>query len=1497
MKNEIRDYGEIFCEAVDKIVNERLSGVHFDQTILCTVVDDKDKAQGIYTVINSEVKFEAYSLNNTYRKDDEVYVQIPSGDWNEQKIIISKKTKNSKMSVIYEYPFDNYMDITGNIIKNTSEVRDRLIANGDVGNIILWSYNVDDNYDTKLVEFGSTFSQYTRLGIQAQFQSWLKMYPAVSGSYGLILRVEAEKEDWSEKTEGSEDTEYIYYEFKLDAKDMLGDPYNFETYTQQEKLFDIADIPSIRKMELSFYQDYDFYDNNKDLIAESEDANLFVKDVYISFGYDTKEFDNDVVKIYTLESPKYSATVFPPENNHRKIDLRWIHNLNNKLISVDKERYLDYTITWYRHQLGAYSHTAQSGADWVPLSKQSVINGYLNTDIIDADWFLYNETAEDGLYREPGFNYTWLLPDITLAEEKIKAILSYEGESGTVYLQSNILTFSNREEVQSTPTVDAVSALSITCEDKTNGNYYMYGQSAGLLDGSQSGMERIFKVYLKGAELESAESVSWTIPTTHTMISLEDSYYGAERDFTTKPGHVIITRYGNKQDENIPYNVKDNGANMQRYKITGYYSPSNDNNTIQCQVIKNGITYTATKQLSFGVAGTNGSEYTLFLELDDNINAIPCVNKGQKFDTDIVKQDGYRVTAHLYDYSNKEIETNALSNYTVKWEWLINGTHLILDSTRETDLFNNKLKYLQPPIQPNDRGEYSEEDEEKVNNYLTMNELYILKATLNWRGYISEETEEDSNVVIERQTKIQKLEAYLPIPIYQYQNEASYGSGDNATFVNEQPSHIAGATQVLYSSDGYPEYYKDPYQLFFTKYQQQGEAKIKEGTILQKDITWEIYPKADNNNKKYQATLTDDNRLQPLNIYIKNADIYGVQAYKNKKLIWTQPVLVLQNRYPNSAVNAWDGKTLTIDNETGTILSTAITAGVKENDGSFTGVMIGAWGENGNESEKSISSTTGIYGFNQGAMSYAFRDDGTAFLGKSGHGRILFDGNKGEIKSALWDEDKKGGLYMDLDDGVIKLQSQGKYTKVEVTSSNFDSKKSNLYTYGPTYDSVSKADRNNYTFYYELKKIKIDVTEEQFDSLKNKLYVSYDNYKKASSFNTEIKYYTLQYQDVDELCLDTNESNGEKLSIAQFKFNANKTKYFIKTFNNSGKEVYTRVTDTKTFEKGTVYCIQIGIENLTVTEDNFQSLKANLYTKETIYKKTEAYGYYSGETYFIQDYELYTGADPEESEITLYKKTVDYYCVENEEYDNKKTYYQLIGDTSAKYITLSAAESEIPLSIGTDSNASERNFQVNWDGDLYAYNGTFNNGNVEASSINASTISGSTILTSILKSNSRDGEIDLHGAIEVHDSDGNVGGILGFITSNFGDEKDQIEGNDGNTNAQDVSAGIGLSYKTKSYIKATNRNAGLSHGNYYLSLQGDNENTVHRAVLRGTTARLVLQDIDDNRDTSNKKARAALGYDKNYISIYAGEIVIDAPKITFNTPKPEDQEGIYARFA
>jgi hypothetical protein len=85
-------------------------------------------------------------------------------------------------------------------------------------------------------------------------------------------------------------------------------------------------------------------------------------------------------------------------------------------------------------------------------------------------------------------------------------------------------------------------------------------------------------------------------------------------------------------------------------------------------------------------------------------------------------------------------------------------------------------------------------------------------------------------------------------------------------------------------------------------------------------------------------------------------------------------------------------------------------AGRKEIDNTFSGVILGDVQakagfavDNMDDISKGPKSGLGLYGLHHGAQSFGFNIDGTAFLGKSGKGRIYFDGNYGMIKSGAWD--------------------------------------------------------------------------------------------------------------------------------------------------------------------------------------------------------------------------------------------------------------------------------------------------------------------------------------------------------------------------------------------------------------------------------------------------------------------------------------------------------------
>lgn len=84
------DYNEIICQAIDTIVQKRISEIRFDETIVCTIIDNKEKDFGKYRVQYGSMIFDAYSENTKYDCDISVYVLVPKGDYTQKKIIISK---------------------------------------------------------------------------------------------------------------------------------------------------------------------------------------------------------------------------------------------------------------------------------------------------------------------------------------------------------------------------------------------------------------------------------------------------------------------------------------------------------------------------------------------------------------------------------------------------------------------------------------------------------------------------------------------------------------------------------------------------------------------------------------------------------------------------------------------------------------------------------------------------------------------------------------------------------------------------------------------------------------------------------------------------------------------------------------------------------------------------------------------------------------------------------------------------------------------------------------------------------------------------------------------------------------------------------------------------------------------------------------------------------------------------------------------------------------
>lgn len=151
---------------------------------------------------------------------------------------------------------------------------------------------------------------------------------------------------------------------------------------------------------------------------------------------------------------------------------------------------------------------------------------------------------------------------------------------------------------------------------------------------------------------------------------------------------------------------------------------------------------------------------------------------------------------------------------------------------------------------------------------------------------------------------------------------------------------------------------KDLYSNLITKY--------FNNNILNNRVTSDI------GVRKSQAAAELDKLKQQKDLYINSNGLM---------IAYVHPIVFLYNRYEMSNLNGWDGNKVEIKD--GYILAPQIGAGIKENDNSFTGIVIG-------ERKVNNQSDTGLFGYHKGEQSI-FLDaaDGSAIFGLNGEGQII----------------------------------------------------------------------------------------------------------------------------------------------------------------------------------------------------------------------------------------------------------------------------------------------------------------------------------------------------------------------------------------------------------------------------------------------------------------------------------------------------------------------------
>ena len=197
-----------------------------------------------------------------------------------------------------------------------------------------------------------------------------------------------------------------------------------------------------------------------------------------------------------------------------------------------------------------------------------------------------------------------------------------------------------------------------------------------------------------------------------------------------------------------------------------------------------------------------------------------------------------------------------------------------------------------------------------------------------------------------------------------------------------------------------------------------------------------------------QATINDFNqRIQGYN-NLNAADRVTINNYNNIKsasgqtIVHNRPIVLYFNRYEMSNINAWDGNKI----ETGDgsyLLAPQVGAGIKENDNSFTGIMMGI--KNFSTGAGAASNNqVGMFGYSKGRQSLRLdARTGTSIFGIAGTaegGQVIIDPDNGGLlySSNYWTNYNKNtgtpnnylasnksgkGMLLDLKRGHIHLGS------------------------------------------------------------------------------------------------------------------------------------------------------------------------------------------------------------------------------------------------------------------------------------------------------------------------------------------------------------------------------------------------------------------------------------------------------------------------------------------
>ena len=476
-------------------------------------------------------------------------------------------------------------------------------------------------------------------------------------------------------------------------------------------------------------------------------------------------------------------------------------------------------------------------------------------------------------------------------------------------------------EIKNTPTSSNGYALVINHGDQT----FLYNEEGASLH--SNAIDEPYQLF----------DLSYTLYYNGNEIKQEDLQNGTTVTWKVPIENTMLDMGSNEYitdtENNLPIGIKNtydnNLSNNDIYLIMQYKD--------QTFITKTNFTFS--KQ---GQNGTNGTKYQFKLKVKDDKEPVIVYRNGQW------ESDNLIIEPQLWNNGVKT-EINGILN----WK--------ILKDNLNKDQYSMLSNDFKPVIQ---------EGSNLRDRQFNLEKPYIREGL--------------SNIIEAQYSNGYKYYADLPI-------SSVIQRGINEYKVVIKPN--TGFRYVTYQNDGTkPSYRKgDPFEVNIYKtiindIEEEVTNYQNEGFTYE----WEVIPRE---SKLLQIVSENDKNVCtaiPVNVFTKGNQVDNalLLTIKKEDEPFAQvhiPIHFMLNRYENRALNDWSGTAIEINNEDGYILTPQVGAGKKNQDNSFTGIIMG-------QTKTNDGDQTGLFGYAAGARSiFLDANTGNAQFGLATKGQIKID--------------------------------------------------------------------------------------------------------------------------------------------------------------------------------------------------------------------------------------------------------------------------------------------------------------------------------------------------------------------------------------------------------------------------------------------------------------------------------------------------------------------------